>query len=228
VVAIDCAGKSIREITLALRRAAEEHDEIVLRNPAARHNLAIGVTRPVRIVVDGTAGYFCGGMLKEGQIVVRGNCGWSVGSDQMSGSILVEGNASAAAGAAMRGGLLVVKGNAGPRTGISMKGGTLVVGGKVGYMSAFMMQKGTMVVCGDAGEGLGDSLYEGRIFVGGEVDELGNGATIQTPTTDEEAYLGELLDRYGIPRPRRFKKVVSDKRLYNFDKKEFELWRTAF
>lgn len=228
MVTIECAGKSIREITLAVRRAAEEHAEIVLEHPAARHNLAIGVTRPVKIVVNGTAGYFCGGMLKEGTVHVRGNCGWSVGSDQMSGTIVVEGNASASAGAAMRGGILVIKGNAGPRTGISMKGGTLVVGGTVGYMSAFMMQKGTMVVCGDAREGLGDSLYEGRIFVGGEIDEPGNGVAIQEPTAEDEAYLVDLLDTYGIPRPRRFRKVVSDKRLYNFDKKEFELWRTAF
>jgi glutamate synthase domain-containing protein 3 len=228
VITIDCAGKSTRELTLALRRAAEEDDEIVLKNPAARHNLAIGVTRPVRIVIDGPAGYFCGGMLQHGQIEVRGNVGWSVGSDQQSGCIVVAGNASASAGAAMRGGLLVIRGSAGPRAGISMKGGTLVVGGSVGYMSGFMMQKGTLIVCGDAAEGLGDSLYEGRIFVAGEIAELGNGAMVVAPTAAEEAEIAALLDRSGLPRPRGFRKVVSDKRLYNFNKHEFELWRVAF
>ena len=48
-----------------------------------------------------------------------------------------------------------------------MKGGTLVVGGSVGYMSGFMMQRGTMIVCGDAADGIGDSMYEGTVYVGG-------------------------------------------------------------
>ena len=40
-------------------------------------------------------------------------------------------------------------------------------------MSAFMAQSGNLVVLGDAGDALGDSIYEARLFVRGEVKSLG-------------------------------------------------------
>ena len=36
-----------------------------------------------------------------------------------------------------------------------------------------MMQRGRMVVCGDAGKNLGDSMYDGTIYVGGKIAGLG-------------------------------------------------------
>ena len=54
-----------------------------------------------------------------------------------------------------------------------MKGVDIVVGGNVGHMSAFMAQAGRLVIRGDAGEALGDSIYEARIYVRGEVASLG-------------------------------------------------------
>ena len=54
-----------------------------------------------------------------------------------------------------------------------MKGVDIVIGGNVGHMSAFMAQAGRLVIRGDAGEALGDSIYEARIYVRGEVASLG-------------------------------------------------------
>jgi methylamine---glutamate N-methyltransferase subunit B len=230
VVEIDCAGQTTRQINLAIRAALGEGEPGVVRHPASRHNLGVGLNAPGRVIFDGNVGYYCAGMLQHADVEIRGNCGWSVGECTLSGSIVVGGNASAAAGAAIRGGTLVIHGNAGPRTGISQKGGTIVVGGNVGYMAGFIMQKGVLVVCGDTGEALGDSLYEGRIYVGGRIGELGNDAIASELTDDDAAFLAEILDRYQIgraPSPRRFTKVVSGRRLYNFDKKDFELWRVA-
>ena len=36
-----------------------------------------------------------------------------------------------------------------------------------------MAQTGRLVVCGDAGDALGDSIYEARLYVRGEVAGLG-------------------------------------------------------
>ena len=36
-----------------------------------------------------------------------------------------------------------------------------------------MMQRGRMVILGDAGKNLGDSMYDGTIYVGGKIDGLG-------------------------------------------------------
>ena len=227
---VDCTGKTVTEINKAIREGLDNDGSITVRSPASRHNLGVGINQPGTVIFDGNVGYFCAGMLKLAQVEIRGNAGWSVGSDMMSGSIVVRGNASAAAGAAIRGGSLVVHGSAGPRTGISQKGGTIVVGGDIGYMSAFIMQKGVIVVCGNTGEALADSIYEGKVFVRGHIDDTGNGATREDFSTEDTVVLGDLLSRAqieGSPTPDQFVKIVTDKRLYNFDVEDFELWRVA-
>jgi len=227
---IDCTGRTTSEVNKAIYAGLERGQSVMVRNPASRHNLGVGINHPGKVVFDGNVGYFCAGMLKHADVEVRGNCGWSVGEDMMSGSIVVRGNASAAAGAAIRGGILVVHGNAGPRTGISMKGGAIIIGGNVDYMSGFIMQKGVFIICGNTGEALADSMYEGKVYVRGKVAEFGNDAVTAELTAEDKALLRDLLTKYkvaGIPKPTEFTKIVSGKKLYNFNMKDYELWRVA-
>ncbi len=230
MASVDARGLSLREVNSAIRAGLTADGEVLVINSESRHNLAVGLNQPGRVTIDGNVGYYCGGMLKLADIEVTGNAGWSVASDMQSGSVVVRGNASAAAGAAIRGGTLVVHGNTGPRTGISQKGGTIVIGGSVDYMSGFVNQRGVMIVCGDTGEAFADSIYEGRMFVRGQVADFGNGAKFDDLDERDAAELTELLDRYevaGVPEAAEFRKIVSDKRLYNFNKRDFRLWRTA-
>lgn len=230
-VTLDCAALTTREITTSIRKlAAEGESEIHLLHPEARHNLGVAIFYPVKIVVEGTAGYYCGGMNDGATFHVRGNVGWSVGECMMSGEIVVERNAASSVGASIRGGTVVVKGHAGARTGIAQKGGLIVVGGDTGYMTGFMMQRGTMIICGDAADGLGDSMYAGTIYLGGEASQLGNDAVIQEMTAEDRRFLQETLGRYGLSGKRplgQFKKIGSGGRLHNFSKADFELWRVA-
>src|SRR5262249_37251528 len=129
--------------------------------------------------------------------------------------------------ASIRGGTVVVRGDAAARAGVSMKGGTLLIGGSCGYMAGFMMQKGRIVICGDAGEALADSMYEGVVFVGGKITALGNDAVIQEPTPEDKAVLTDLLHTHNIPAPNSFQKIVSGRKLWNFDKKDLEVWKAA-
>ncbi len=230
MVEIDCTDRSTHDINVAIREGLEKGEPVTVRNPGSRHNLGVGINHPGTLVFDGNVGYYCCGMLKYADVEIRGNCGWGVGEDMMSGSIVVRGNASAAAGAAIRGGTLVVHGNAGPRTGISQKGGTIVIGGSVGYMTGFIQQKGVLVIGGDTGEALGDSLYEGKIFVAGHIDDLGSDAVKEELSEEDVSLLDGLLSGYGINGsrgPKDFTKIVSGKRLYNFDKRDYEMWRVA-
>ena len=228
MASVDARGLSLREVNGAIRAGLSEDGEVVVVNPESRHNLAVGLSQPGRVLIDGNVGYYCGGMLREADIEVTGNAGWSVASDMQSGSVVVRGNASAAAGAAMRGGTLVVHGSTGPRTGISQKGGTIVIGGSVDYMSGFVSQKGLMVVCGDTGEAFADSIYEGRMFAGGDVADLGNGSVFEDPSDADRAEVADLLARGGVEGAGSgFRKIVSDRRLFNFDKRDFRIWRTA-
>ena len=78
---------------------------------------------------------------------------------------------------------------------LSMKGIDILVKGSIGPMSAFMAQAGNLVVLGDAGEALGDSIYEARLFVRGEVKSLGGDCIEKQPTPAEVEQLSTILQR---------------------------------
>jgi methylamine---glutamate N-methyltransferase subunit B len=175
-VTLDCDHLSAREINSVLRSLPDGAAGTVT-HPRGRHNLAVGLTEPVSVTVDGNAGYFVGGLCgaRDGtgpDIVVNGFVGWSVGENLMGGSVRVRGSASQSAGASARGGTIVIEGDASLRAGISLKGASLAIGGNAGAMTGFMAQSGVILIGGDAGHGLGDSLYEAVIYVAGSIDSL--------------------------------------------------------
>ena len=226
--AIDCTNKTVREINQFIRRGISEGtDKIRITSPSAQHNIGVGLVHPVHLSIDGSVGYYCGGMIDGPMVHIHGSAGWGVGEGMMNGTVIVDGHAGNGAAASIRGGTVVIKGDAAARCGIAMKGGTVIVGGSVGYMSGFMMQKGIMVVCGDAGEGIGDSLYEGVIFVAGDIEDLGHDAVVEEPTDADKSQIDAQLTQYGIDHPGDFKKIVAGRQLWNFDKREWDVWKSA-
>jgi glutamate synthase domain-containing protein 3 len=201
--------------------------EIHLRNPGARHNLAVGILEPVRIVVEGSVGYYCGGMSAGPTIEIRGSAGWGVAECMMSGTVIIDGGAGNGAAASLRGGTVVIRGDAAARAGVSMKGGTLIIGGNAGYMTGFMAQKGTIVILGDADEALADSMYEAEVYVAGNAGALGNDAVVADTTRPELATLLAQLAAFGLPQPGSFRKILAGRRLWNFDKKDLDVWKEA-
>jgi methylamine---glutamate N-methyltransferase subunit B len=227
---VDCDGKSTRDVNVMIKALVSSGaPEIYVRNPAARHSLAVALkAEDVRVVFDGSVGWYCAGMNFGPHIVVHGNAGWGIGECMMGGRIDVDGHAGSGTAASIRGGTVFVRGDTGARAGIAMKGGTLVVGGSVGYMSGFMMQEGTMVVCGDAADGIGDSMYEGTIFVGGSVASFGADAVEQEVTDADRATLTEALTPFAIDASEiGFTKIRAGKKLWNFSAKEPEIWKDA-
>jgi glutamate synthase domain-containing protein 3 len=197
---VDLAKSSVRDLNAALHRLPGDTNETQwrVRHPRGQHSLAVGLAAPVVVEIDGHVGYYCAGMNKEATVIVNGNAGPGVAENMMSGKVWVKGDASQAAGATGCGGLLVIDGNASARCGISMKGIDIVVKGGVGHLSAFMAQAGNLVVLGDAGEALGDSIYEARLFVRGDVHGLGADC-IEKPMADRhKAELRRLLDAAGL------------------------------
>ena len=225
---IDCRGKTTREINRLLHEAIEVGQrDIQVLEPDARHNLAVALLQPVRVVFEGSVGYYCAGMIDGAHVEVRGSAGWGTAESMMGGTVVIDGNAGSGVAASIRGGAVVVRGDAAARAGVSMKGGTLLIGGNCGYMAGFMMQKGSIIICGDAGEALADSMYEGVVYVGGKIEALGNDAVIEELTVEEKAGLKDLLATYNVPGPATFQKVVSGHKLWNFDRKELEIWKAA-
>lgn len=220
MIEFDLAEQDLRALNRQLQGLGEFSNETrwLVVNPRGAHALAVGLTRPLQVVVDGHAGFYCGGMNAEAEIEIRGHAGPGVAENMMSGMVRVKGNASQSAGASGRGGLLVIEGDASSRCGISMKGIDIVVGGSVGHMSAFMAQVGNLVVCGDAGANLGDSIYEARLFVRGKVESLGADCIEKEMREEHVTLLAELLERAGIAAdPNQFRRYGSERKLYNFN-----------
>jgi hypothetical protein len=65
------------------------------------------------------------------------------------------------------------------------------------------------------------------IFVGGEIASLGNDAVVEDPSPADQDWLAETLNRHEILAQARFRKVVSGRKLWNFEKHELETWRAA-
>ena len=92
-------------------------------------------------------------------------------------------------------------------------------------MGGFMMQKGTIIICGNSWDALADSMYEGRVFLGGEAKSLGNDTKVSDPDDQDWNFLNRTLRQHGISADRSFKKIVAGRRLWNFEKQEFDIWK---
>jgi methylamine---glutamate N-methyltransferase subunit B len=218
----DATELTTRQINLELRWLLYEQRilDVTVRNPGAKHSIGVGILQRCRIRYEGSLGYFGLGLIDGPEITVTGRVGWSVCENMMSGVVVIEKNAGSLTGAAMRGGDLIVHGSVGARTGIDQKGGTIIVGGDAGTMTAFMMQRGRQIILGDVGPGLGDSMYDGQIYVAGSVKSLGIDC-IEGEWTDADTELIERKFRiYGLGSPPTFQKFVCGKMLYNYDNLE--------
>jgi methylamine---glutamate N-methyltransferase subunit B len=218
----DAHDLSTRLINLELRRLLYEEGvtDVTVRNPGAKHSLGVGILTRCRITFEGSLGYFGCGLIDGPEIHITGRVGWSSCENMMSGVVVVDGNAGSLTGAALRGGDLVVKGRVGARTGIDQKGGTIIVLGDVGSMTAFMMQRGRQVICGDAGNGLGDSMYDGVIYVGGKVRSLGIDCVPGEWTDADTEFIERKFRIHDLGAPPEFQKFVCGKKLYNYDNLE--------
>jgi len=216
---IDLAEVSRRDLNSQLHALVPSTNETHWRveNPNGQHALAVGVDAPITIEIAGHVGYYCAGMNKRASVTVNGNAGTGLAENMMSGRVHVKGDASQSAGATGCGGLLVIDGNASARCGIALRGLDIVVKGGVGHMSAFMAQAGNLVVLGDTGDALGDSLYEARLFVRGNVKSLGSDCVQKEMRDEHKIALRKLLDDAGANADvADFKRYGSARNLYHF------------
>ncbi|NQY82017.1 MAG: GXGXG motif-containing protein [Alphaproteobacteria bacterium] len=221
---VDASDLSSTEINNQIRTLLKSgHGSIVIKNPGAKHSIAVGILNRLNLTIEGSLGYFGVGLIDGPNVRISGRVGWSCAENMMSGSVVIEKNAGSTFGAAIRGGDLVCKGSVGSRTGIDMKGGTIIVGGDTGAFSGFMMQRGRMVVCGDAGKSLGDSMYDGTIYIGGTIRDLGVDAIPAELTELDRAWLTRKLSQYDLMPAQdvdHFQKIVAGKQLWNYDNLE--------
>ena len=218
----DAKSLTTRQINLELRWLLYEEGvkDVTVLNPGAKHSLGVGILTRCRITFDGSLGYFGCGLIDGPEIQIKGRVGWSACENMMSGVVVIESNAGSLTGAAIRGGDLIVKGQVGARTGIDQKGGTIIVLGRAGSMTGFMMQRGRQIFCDDVGPGLGDSMYDGTIYVAGKVKSLGIDCVPGEWTEADTELIERKFRIYDLGSPPEFQKFVCGKKLYNYDNLE--------
>ena len=222
---LDADELSPRHLNEKLRELLARGEEVVVENPRSRHNLGVALPGPGHVTFKGSVGYYCGGLSNGGSVEIAGNAGWGIGESMAKGFIRVRGSVGQSVGASLRGGTIVVEGDAGPRAGVAQKGGTVVVGGSIGFLSGFMAQRGKLIALGDAADGVGDSLYEGNIFVAGHIHGLGIDAVIAKPAAEEIDEIESIIAEVGMKlEVRDWKKVVAGRKLWYFDKREGQTW----
>jgi len=220
----DAGPMSTSEINIKIRELmAQGYGDITVLNPSAQHSLGVGILNRLKLTFKGSLGYFGCGLIDGPNIHITGRVGWSCAENMMAGRVVIDKNAGSTFGAAIRGGDLVCRGDVGSRTGIDQKGGTIIVGGDTGAFSGFMMQRGRMVICGNAHKNLGDSMYDGTIYVGGKIADLGVDCVEGEMTDIDLKWLQTKLAQYEVEPANgiaNMTKLVSGKQLWNYDNLE--------
>jgi len=216
---IDATELTTRKINLELKRIVYDEgvNDVTIVNPGSKHSLGVGILKRCRITFEGSPGWYACGLIDGPEVQINGRVGWALGENMMSGSIVVEGPAGSLTGAALRGGDIVVKGNVGARTGIDQKGGTIITLGKAGINTGFMMQRGRQIICGDANDGLGDSMYDGFIYVGGRIASLGVDCVPAEMDESDLEFINRKFEIYDLGTPPKLQKFECGKVLHNYD-----------
>ena len=209
---INANHKTPRDINQAIKKSAKENDKIIIKNPNAMHYMAAGLTEPVEVLIDGSAGYFVGTMIHGAKIHINGNAGWFPADNMTEGEVIIDGSAGDGVGQGIYGGVVVVKRDAGSRTGEIMKNGTIIIGGNSGFMSGLYMMGGRIIVLGDISNDAGESIIRGAIYVKGDIKSLGKNAKVDKINDKDKEELYELLTKYGFKLTeddyKNFKKIV--------------------
>jgi glutamate synthase domain-containing protein 3 len=218
----DAKDLTTRKINLELRWLLYEQGvtDVVIQNPGAKHSLGVGILTRCKLTFEGSLGYFGLGVIDGPEVHITGRVGWSACENMMSGVVTIDGNAGSLTGAAMRGGDLIVRGRVGARTGIDQKGGTIIVLGSGGSNNGFMLQRGRQIFCGDVGPGLGDSMYDGTLYVAGKVKSLGIDCVPGEWTDADTEFINRKFSAHDLGAPPEFQKFVCGKKLYNYDNLE--------
>ena len=216
---IDATDLTTRKINLELKRIVYDEgvNNVTIVNPGSKHSLGVGILKRCNITFEGSPGWYACGLIDGPEVQINGRVGWSLAENMMSGSVVVEGPAGSLTGAALRGGDLVIKGNVGARTGIDQKGGTIITLGSAGINTGFMMQRGRQIICGDVNDGLGDSMYDGVIYVGGKIASLGVDCVPGEMNDDDREFINRKFEIYDLGPPPELQKFECGKVLHNYD-----------
>ena len=88
-----------------------------------------------------------------------------------------------------------------------------------------MAHSGRIISLGGAGESCADALWQGEVWVAGDVESLGIDVKVVEPTAEEVVEVDAILDPLGLAdSSRNWRKMVSGQRLWYFESRDASAW----
>jgi len=142
-VSFDLATHKLRELNSALAALPGNTNQTSwhVKNPRGEHAIAVGVTVPVAISIDGHVGYYCAGMNDGAEITVLGNAAARCGLSMKGVDIVVKGSVGHMSGFMAQSGNLVILGDAGEALGDSLYEAKIFLRGNAAGLGADCEEK---------------------------------------------------------------------------------------
>lgn len=175
-IILDSSNMHYKALNEKINEKLDISNDFIINNVCGQRYIGAGITKNIKITVNGTPGNDLGAFMDGPEIVINGNAQDAIGNTMNSGEIIVHGNAGDIAGYSMRGGKIYVKGNAGYRVGIHMKAykdkfPVVIIGGETRDFLGEYMAGGLLIVLGlnskhlPAGDFVGTGMHGGIIFI---------------------------------------------------------------
>lgn len=104
----DAAHLTSTEVNAKIRQLMKDgYGTIMVQNPLAKHSLGVCILNRLRLIFEGSLGYFGCGLIDGPNVHIKGRVGWSCAENMMAGTVVIEKNAGSSFGAGLRGGDLV-------------------------------------------------------------------------------------------------------------------------
>jgi len=209
---IDAKGLHYRVLNEKVHASlAEVNGLVTVDNLRGQRYIGCGLTRNVRIVLNGTPGNDLAAFMSGPEIVVNGNAQDAVGNTMNSGKVIIHGDAGDVVAHSMRGGKIFVKGSTGYRTGIHMKSyrehlPVVVVGSRVGDYAGEYMAGGILIVLGldvdendsVVGEYVGTGMHGGKMYIRKPIEayQLGKEVGMSELVAEDREELARYLEEF--------------------------------
>lgn len=196
---------------LVYRKMNNGAKQIILDNINGQRYIGAGLSKDVKIIINGVPGNDLACFMDGPTIIVNSNGQDAIGNTMNAGKVIIHGDAGDITGHSMRGGKIYIKGNAGFRAGIHMKSykdsyPVIIIGGAAGDFLGEYMAGGLIIVLGLSreestsivGSYCGTGMHGGRIYLRGMVEDyrLGKEARLYEPDKEDKQTLDFYLREY--------------------------------
>src|SRR5262245_54368070 len=69
---------------------SQGYGTVLVKNPMAKHSLGVGILNRLRLIFEGSLGYFACGLIDGPNVHIQGRVGWSCAENMLAGTVVIE------------------------------------------------------------------------------------------------------------------------------------------